>query len=62
MPLPPLRHAAWSTVAAIACMGAALTSWMGGSTGMMLGFLVLAVALALILAAGIRRHAGKASS
>jgi hypothetical protein len=55
MPLPPLRHPAWMMVSIIACAGAALTSWMGGSATLPLVFGALAVVLALALAIRIRR-------
>lgn len=55
MPLPPLRHPAWMLVSIIACAGAALTSWMGGSVSFPLVFSALAVVLALTLAIRIRR-------
>jgi hypothetical protein len=38
-------------VAVVACAGAALTSWMGGSRALPVTFLSLAVAFALVLAA-----------
>jgi hypothetical protein len=56
MPLPPLRHPAWLIVSVIACAGAALTSWMGGSTTLPITFAVLAAVFALILAARLKRR------
>ena len=56
MPLPPLRHPVWLFVAVIACAGAALTSWMGGSTGLPVTFLMLAATFALVLAARLKRR------
>lgn len=56
MPLPPLRHPAWLMVAVIACAGAALTSWMGGSHTLPLTFLALAAVFALVLAARFKRR------
>lgn len=56
MHLPPIRHPAWLMVAIIACAGAALTSWMGGSTSLPVTFLVLAAVFALILAIRMKRR------
>jgi uncharacterized membrane protein YoaK (UPF0700 family) len=56
MPLPPLRHPAWLMVTVIACLGAALTSWMGGSTILPIAFVVLAAVYAMILAARLKRR------
>jgi len=55
MPLPPLRHPAWLMVATIACLGAALTSWMGGSTMLPVAFVLLAAVFAMILAMRMKR-------
>jgi hypothetical protein len=56
MSLPPLRHPAWLMVAVIACAGAALTSWMGGSRGLPMAFLSLAAIFALVLGARLGRR------
>lgn len=55
MPLPPLRHPAWLMVAVIACLGAALTSWMGGSATLPIAFALLAVVFVMILAVQLKR-------
>jgi len=55
MPLPPLRHPAWLMVATIACLGAALTSWMGGSTMLPIAFVLLAAVFAMLLAVRLKR-------
>lgn len=56
MPLPPFRHPAWLMVTLIACLGAALTSWMGGSTTLPITFVVLAAVFAMILAGRLKRR------
>jgi hypothetical protein len=56
MTLPPLRHPGWLMVAVVACAGAALTSWMGGSRALPVTFLSLAVVFALVLAARLKRR------
>ena len=56
MSLPPLRHPAWLMVTIIACAGAALTSWMGGSHPLSLTFVLLAVVFALVFAIRIKHH------
>ena len=55
MPLPTVRHPAWLMVATIACLGAALTSWMGGSAMLPIAFVLLAAVFAMILAVRLRR-------
>jgi uncharacterized membrane protein YoaK (UPF0700 family) len=55
MPLPTVRHPAWLMVATIACLGAALTSWMGGSTMLPVAFVLLAAVFAMILAMRMKR-------
>jgi len=55
MALPPLRHPAWMMVATIACLGAALTSWMGGSTMLPIAFVLVAAVFAMILAVRLKR-------
>lgn len=55
MSLSPPRHPAWPMVATIACLGAALTSLMGGSRAMALAFLYFAIALALATGLRFRR-------
>ena len=55
MPLPTVRHPAWLMVATIACLGAALTSWMGGSTTLPVAFVLLAAVFAMILAMRMKR-------
>ena len=57
MPLPAIRHPAWLMVAVIACAGAALTSWMGGSTMLPITFLVLAAVFAVVLAVRMKHRA-----
>jgi hypothetical protein len=59
MPLAPLRHPAWSMVAIIACLGAALTTRMAGSVTLSVTFLVIAVVFALIVATRFRRMRGR---
>ena len=56
MPVPPLRHPTWLIVAIIACAGAALTSWMGGSTMLPIAFLALAAVFAMVLAVRLKRR------
>jgi len=55
MPLPPVRHPAWLIVAAIACLGAALTSWMGGSAILPSTFLALAAVFGVVIAVRRKR-------
>ncbi len=42
-------------VAVIACLGAALTSWMGGSATLPIAFALLAVVFVMILAVQLKR-------
>lgn len=54
--LPPLSHPAWLMVAIIACMGAALTTWLARAGGASLCLMTSAVVLALALAGKLNRH------
>ena len=55
MSLPAVRHPAWLMVALIACLAAALTSWMGGSAMLPITFIVLAAVFAMIFAVRLKR-------
>lgn len=55
MALPPLQHPAWLMVATIGSLGAALTSWMGGSVLLPIALLLLAAVFALLLAVRFKR-------
>jgi hypothetical protein len=54
--LPPLNHPAWLMVAVIACMGAALTTWLARAAGTSLCLMTSAVVFALALAAKVNHH------
>ena len=55
---PPLRHPAWLLVAIIACLGAALTTWMAGSVTLPATFVVLAAVFASVVSSRFRRMRG----
>ena len=54
--LPPRRHPAWLMVSIIGCAGAALVSWIVGSAGGTILWLIAALLLALGLAAKLNRE------
>jgi hypothetical protein len=54
MPLPPARHPMWLMVSIIACVGAAITSRMGGSSALPIAFAVLAAVFTLLRAIRVK--------